>query len=134
MAHPPEARTRGPGAEATPPGRKRKPCSGNRLREPAAGRARWTLELLADAMVKLTEHESLSHETMRRRSSDKEIARAVAVGGSTVYRTKRRFVEGNLERAHRGRAHLPCGRHIRRRPGMHHMSLRHGLRPFSAIR
>jgi transposase len=31
--------------------------------------------------------------------SDEEIARAVVVGGSTVYRTKRRFVEGNLERA-----------------------------------
>jgi len=31
--------------------------------------------------------------------SDEEVARAVAVGGSTVYRTKRRFVEGNLERA-----------------------------------
>ena len=30
---------------------------------------------------------------------DEEIARSVAVGGSTVYRTKRRFVEGNLERA-----------------------------------
>ena len=32
-------------------------------------------------------------------SSDEEIARALTVGGSTVYRTKRRFVEGNLERA-----------------------------------
>ena len=32
-------------------------------------------------------------------ASDDEIARAVAVGGSTVYWTKRRFVEGNLERA-----------------------------------
>ena len=31
--------------------------------------------------------------------SDQEIARTVMVGGSTVYRTKRRFVEGNLERA-----------------------------------
>src|SRR6202171_3439956 len=31
--------------------------------------------------------------------SDEEIARSVAVGGSTVYRPKRRFVEGNLERA-----------------------------------
>jgi transposase len=31
--------------------------------------------------------------------SDEEIARTLAVGGSTVYRTKRRFVEGNLERA-----------------------------------
>jgi hypothetical protein len=32
-------------------------------------------------------------------SSDDEIACTVGVGGSTVYRTKRRFVEGNLERA-----------------------------------
>ena len=30
---------------------------------------------------------------------DEAIAASVAVGGSTVYRTKRRFVEGNLERA-----------------------------------
>jgi transposase len=32
-------------------------------------------------------------------SSDDEIATLVVVGGSTVYRTKRRFVEGNLELA-----------------------------------
>jgi transposase len=32
-------------------------------------------------------------------ASDEEIARAVGVGGSTVYRTKRRFVLGNLEAA-----------------------------------
>src|SRR3974390_1373388 len=31
--------------------------------------------------------------------ADEEIAASVGVGGSTVYRTKRRFVEGNLERA-----------------------------------
>ena len=31
--------------------------------------------------------------------SDDDMAAAVAVGGSTVYRTKRRFVEGNLEAA-----------------------------------
>ena len=30
---------------------------------------------------------------------EEEIARTVAVSGSTVYRTRRRFVEGNLERA-----------------------------------
>ena len=30
------------------------------------GRARWTLELLADAMVNLTRHESLSGETVHR--------------------------------------------------------------------
>ena len=32
-------------------------------------------------------------------AGDEEIARSVGVDGSTVYRTKRRFVEGNLERA-----------------------------------
>src|SRR4051812_46156060 len=53
-----------------------RPCAGRRLcgREeallvatacsaPPAGRARWTLELLADEMVKLTEHADLSRET-----------------------------------------------------------------------
>ena len=34
---------------------------------PPTGRARWTLALLAAAMVALTEHESLSDETVRRR-------------------------------------------------------------------
>jgi len=34
---------------------------------PPAGRARWTLELLADALVRLTAHESVSRETVRRR-------------------------------------------------------------------
>ena len=37
---------------------------------PLEGRARWTLELLADAMVKLTGHESLSDETVRRRLAE----------------------------------------------------------------
>jgi transposase len=32
-------------------------------------------------------------------AGDEEIARSVGVGGSTVYRTKRRFVIGNLEAA-----------------------------------
>ena len=32
-------------------------------------------------------------------ANDAEIAARVVVGGSTVYRTKRRFVEGNLELA-----------------------------------
>jgi transposase len=32
-------------------------------------------------------------------TSDEDIARTLAVGGSTVYRTKRRFVEANLEGA-----------------------------------
>jgi transposase len=37
---------------------------------PPAGRARWTLELLADTIVKLTDHDSLSHETVRRRLAE----------------------------------------------------------------
>jgi transposase len=37
---------------------------------PPKGRARWTLELLAGAMVRLTEHASLSRETVRRRLAE----------------------------------------------------------------
>lgn len=37
------------------------------------GRSRWTLELLAGEMVKLTEHESLSRETVRRRLVENEL-------------------------------------------------------------
>jgi len=40
---------------------------------PPAGRARWTLELLADEMVKLTAHESLSRETVRRRLVENDL-------------------------------------------------------------
>jgi hypothetical protein len=37
------------------------------------GRARWTLELLAGEMVRLTEHESISRETIRRRLVENEL-------------------------------------------------------------
>jgi transposase len=40
---------------------------------PPAGRRRWTLELLAGAMVKLTEHAGLSRETVRRRLAENEL-------------------------------------------------------------
>ncbi|WP_316169099.1 MULTISPECIES: IS630 family transposase, partial [unclassified Bradyrhizobium] len=40
---------------------------------PPAGRARWTLELLADEMVRLTSHESLSRETVRRRLAENDL-------------------------------------------------------------
>jgi len=40
---------------------------------PPKGRARWTLELLAGEMVKLTAHESLSRETVRRRMADADL-------------------------------------------------------------
>ena len=40
---------------------------------PPVGRARWTLELLADAMVRLTKHDSLSSETIRRRLAENQL-------------------------------------------------------------
>lgn len=40
---------------------------------PPAGRARWTLDLLAGEMVKLTEHMAVSRETVRRRLAEKEL-------------------------------------------------------------
>jgi transposase len=43
-------------------------CSG-----PPEGRRRWTLELLAGAMVALTDHEALSRETVRRRLGENEL-------------------------------------------------------------
>ena len=41
--------------------------------KPPQGRARWTLELLAGAMVSLTEHVSLSRETVRRRLAENDL-------------------------------------------------------------
>jgi hypothetical protein len=43
---------------------------------------------------------------------DEEIAGSVGVGGSTVCRTKRRFVEGNLERALSEEARPGAGRKL----------------------
>jgi transposase len=40
---------------------------------PPQGRSRWTLELLAGQMVRLTEHSSLSRETVRRRLGEMQI-------------------------------------------------------------
>jgi transposase len=40
---------------------------------PPAGLARWTLELLAGELVRLTEHEHLSRETVRRRLADNDL-------------------------------------------------------------
>jgi transposase len=41
--------------------------------KPPAGRARWTLSLLADEMVRLTKHRSLSADTVRRRLAEKDL-------------------------------------------------------------
>lgn len=40
---------------------------------PPAGRKRWTLELLADEVVRLTEHDRLSRETVRRRLAENRL-------------------------------------------------------------
>ena len=41
--------------------------------KPPAGRARWTLELLAGELVRLTEHSSLCRETVRRRLAENDL-------------------------------------------------------------
>lgn len=41
--------------------------------DPPSGRARWTLELLASEVVRLTDHDSLSKETVRRRLAENEL-------------------------------------------------------------
>lgn len=41
--------------------------------KPPAGRSRWTLELLAGEMVKLTDHDKLCRETVRRRLEDNDL-------------------------------------------------------------
>ena len=59
-----------PGAERKLTGKEEALLVATACASPPAGRARWTLELLADAMVKLTEHTSLSAETVRRRLAE----------------------------------------------------------------
>jgi transposase len=56
-----------PGGERKLTGREEALLVATACSTPPAGCARWTLELLAGAFVKLTEHESLSRETVRRR-------------------------------------------------------------------
>ena len=41
--------------------------------KPPQGRARWTLELLAGEIVRLTEHDSVSRETVRRRLTENDL-------------------------------------------------------------
>ena len=53
---------------------KRRPCWSRRpVRPPPKGRARWTLELLAGELVRLTEHDDISRETVRRRLAENEL-------------------------------------------------------------
>jgi transposase len=62
-----------PGAERKLTGKEEALLVATACAGPPKGRARWTLKLLADAMVKLTEHKSLSHETVRRRLAENDL-------------------------------------------------------------
>ena len=62
-----------PGAERKLTGKEEALLVATACASPPEGRARWTLELLAGAMVKLTGHKSLSHETVRRRLAENDL-------------------------------------------------------------
>src|SRR5271154_6460996 len=59
-----------PGAERKLTGKEEALLVATACASPPEGRARWTLELLAGAMVNLTDHDSLSGETVRRRLAE----------------------------------------------------------------
>src|SRR5262245_50912375 len=62
-----------PGAERKLTGKEEALLVATACSNPPAGRARWTLDLLAGEMVKLTAHESLSRETVRRRLAENHL-------------------------------------------------------------
>jgi transposase len=62
-----------PGAERKLCGKEEALLVATACSNPPAGRARWTLELLAGEMVKLTEHAGLSRETVRRRLAENDL-------------------------------------------------------------
>ena len=62
-----------PGAERKLTGKEEALLVATACSSPPAGRARWTLELLAGELVKLTAHESLSRETVRRRLAENDL-------------------------------------------------------------
>ena len=62
-----------PGAERKLTGKEEALLVATACSNPPAGRARWTLELLAEVLVKLTAHESVSRETVRRRLAENDL-------------------------------------------------------------
>src|SRR3977135_1820715 len=62
-----------PGAERKLTGKEEALLVATACSSPPAGRARWTLELLADELVRLTAHESVSRETVRRRLAENDL-------------------------------------------------------------
>ncbi|GLR90976.1 hypothetical protein GCM10007857_76920 [Bradyrhizobium iriomotense] len=62
-----------PGAERKLTGKEEALLVATACAKPPAGRKRWTLTLLADTMVKLTDHDGLSGETVRRRLAENDL-------------------------------------------------------------
>jgi transposase len=62
-----------PGAERKLTGKEEALLVATACSSPPPGRARWTLELLAGALVELTEHEELPRETVRRRLAENDL-------------------------------------------------------------
>lgn len=62
-----------PGAERKLSGSEEALLVATACSKPPGGRAVWTMELLADEMVRLTKHEKLSSETVRRRLAEKQL-------------------------------------------------------------
>ena len=62
-----------PGAERKLSGKEEALLVATACSSPPAGRARWTLELLSDELVRLTAHESVSRETVRRRLAEYDL-------------------------------------------------------------
>ena len=59
-----------PGAERKLTGKQEALLIATACAKPPAGRRRWTLELLADEVVRLSDHDSVSRETVRRRLAE----------------------------------------------------------------
>src|SRR5258707_11219492 len=62
-----------PGADRKLSGKEEALLVATACSNPPEGRARWTLELLADELVRLTEHGRLSRETVRRRLVENDL-------------------------------------------------------------
>jgi transposase len=62
-----------PGADRKLSGKEEALLVATACSSPPKGRARWTLELLAGELVRLTEHDGISRETVRRRLAENEL-------------------------------------------------------------
>ena len=77
---------------------------------PPEGCVRWTLKLLANALIEVVEHQSISHETIRRRLDDNDLKpwQKKMVSAHLPYAARARTVGGVMTSAMAWRADLPC--------------------------